>query len=109
MVLGGILVSFFYKWLTSFLKVLIKVFDPLLQKLETTQVPFTKGMEKYTVIYIHYKHTINNEKELTMQNSQLHTATKSIFTFCSVGKTNTEHKEYVLHNSTYMTGKRNQC
>lgn len=87
----------------------IKVFDPLFQKLETTQVPFTKGMDKYIVVCIQYKHTINNEKELTMHNSQLQTATKSNFTFCSVGKTNTEHKEYVLHNSTYMTGKRNQC
>ena len=43
-----------------------------------------------------------------MHNSQLHTATKSNFTFCSVGKTNTEHKEYVLHNSTYMTSKSRQ-
>lgn len=66
-------------------------------------------MDKYIVVCIQYKHTINNEKELTMHNSQLQTATKSNFTFCSVGKTNTEHKEYVLHNSTYMTGKRNQC
>ena len=65
-------------------------------------------MDKYTVVYIQDKHTINNEKELTMHNSQLDTATKSNFTFCSVGKTNTEHREYVLHNSTYMTSKSRQ-
>lgn len=66
----------------------IKIFDPhTTPELETTQISITRGMEKYTVFYPYNITHYNNEKELTIHNTQIHTATKSNFTFVQWKKT----------------------
>lgn len=44
-------------------------------------------MDKYIVVYIQYKHTINNKKELIMHNNNYTQQQRVILYSGSVGKT----------------------